>query len=249
MIGTLSQDLYAERRRLQRRVRVREVLFGALDGLVEPLGVVSGVAGATSSSAVVALAGIATGLAGALSMAAGGYLAAKAQSEVHAAAMHAERREVSLAPEEASEEMEQLLQREGLLPQDAHTVVAALQKHDEVLWRTMVEKELGIPVEASSPPLTEAVLMGASYLVASVLPVSPYLFLPAPQAWIGSLVLSLIAMGLLGILKGAATGLKLVPAVAQVMALGILAGVGGYLLGRVLPGVLAQLFGLEMPPL
>ena len=249
MIGTLSQDLYAERRRLQRRVRVREVLFGALDGLVEPLGVVSGVAGATASSAIVALAGVATGLAGALSMAAGGYLAAKAQSEVHAAAMHAERREVSLAPEEATEEMERLLQLEGLLPQDAHTVVTALQKHDEVLWRTMVEKELGIPVDASSPPLSDAMLMGVSYLVASVVPIAPYLFLEAPQAWIASLVLTLLAMGGLGILKSAATGLRLLPAVVEVTALGVLAGVGGYLLGRVLPGILAQVFGLEMPQL
>lgn len=249
MIGTLSHGLYAERRRLQRRGRIREVLFGALDGLVEPLGVVSGVAGATSSSAVVALAGVATGLAGALSMAAGGYLAAKAQSEVHAAAMHAERREVSLAPEEAMEEMEQLLQLEGLLPQDAHTVVTALQKHDEVLWRTMVEKELGIPVEASSPPLSDAVLMGVSYFVASVLPVAPFLFLEAPQAWTASLLLTLVALASLGVLKGAATGLKVIPAVVEVVVLGVLSGVGGYLLGRVLPGVLAQVFGLEMPPL
>jgi predicted membrane protein (TIGR00267 family) len=60
--------LFAERERIERLSRVRELVFGSLDGLIVPLGVVSGVAGGVGDSRVVVVAGIAEAFAGALSM-------------------------------------------------------------------------------------------------------------------------------------------------------------------------------------
>jgi len=69
--GQEQQDktLFAEKDRIDRLGRIRELVFGSLDGLLVPLGVVSGVAGGTGSSQAVIVAGLAEAFAGALSMA------------------------------------------------------------------------------------------------------------------------------------------------------------------------------------
>ena len=66
-----------ERRRAGLLGDVREAIFGAQDGLVSTLAVVSTVSGATNDRYPVLIAGIAAGLAGIFSMAAGEYLSSK----------------------------------------------------------------------------------------------------------------------------------------------------------------------------
>src|SRR2546426_7092117 len=71
-----------ERRRASLLGDMREAIFGAQDGLVSTLAVVSTVSGATDSRFTVLIAGIATALAGIFSMAAGEYLSSKSQREI-----------------------------------------------------------------------------------------------------------------------------------------------------------------------
>ena len=61
---------------------MREAIFGAQDGLVSTLAVVSTVSGATNDRFPVLIAGIAAGLTGIFSMAAGEYLSSKSQREI-----------------------------------------------------------------------------------------------------------------------------------------------------------------------
>jgi len=69
-----SGQLFAEKAKIARLSRIRQFMFGSLDGLLVPLGVVSGVAGGTANTKIVIVAGVAEALAGALSMGAGEYL-------------------------------------------------------------------------------------------------------------------------------------------------------------------------------
>src|SRR6185312_11069242 len=71
-----------ERSRIERLSRIRELVFGSLDGLLVPLGVVSGVAGGTGNTRAVIAAGIAEGFAGALSMGAGEFISGRAEAQV-----------------------------------------------------------------------------------------------------------------------------------------------------------------------
>jgi VIT1/CCC1 family predicted Fe2+/Mn2+ transporter len=79
---SLQEDtqLFAEKDRIERLGRIRELVFGSLDGLLVPLGVVSGVAGGTGSSKAVLVAGLAESFAGALSMGAGEFIAARSEA-------------------------------------------------------------------------------------------------------------------------------------------------------------------------
>src|SRR5271157_2148952 len=74
--------LFTEKERIAARGRIRQFMFGSLDGLLVPLGVVSGVAGGTANSKIVVIAGAAEAFAGALSMGAGEYLSGKSETQV-----------------------------------------------------------------------------------------------------------------------------------------------------------------------
>src|SRR5881628_4158376 len=94
----LGMRLDAERRRASLLGDVREAIFGAQDGLVSTLAVVSTVSGATNDRYPVLIAGIAAGLAGIFSMAAGEYLSSKSQREIALAQIAGERERVAEHP-------------------------------------------------------------------------------------------------------------------------------------------------------
>ncbi len=77
-----GRRLFQERTRIERLGRIRELVFGSLDGLIVPLGVVSGVPGGLGDSHAVIIAGIAEAFAGALSMGAGEIIARRSAAQV-----------------------------------------------------------------------------------------------------------------------------------------------------------------------
>src|SRR5215472_3047566 len=100
--GPIPQEgskILAERERIARLSRVRELVFGSLDGLIVPLGVVSGVAGGTGSSQAVIVAGIAEAFAGALSMGAGEFISARSEAQVQRTEINKELAEIRDEPD------------------------------------------------------------------------------------------------------------------------------------------------------
>src|SRR5215475_3089727 len=77
-----TSQLLAERTRIERLSRIRQLVFGSLDGLLVPLGVISGVAGGTGNVHAVVVAGIAESFAGALSMGAGEFISGRSEAQV-----------------------------------------------------------------------------------------------------------------------------------------------------------------------
>ena len=78
----LARHIHDERRTAGLLGEVREAVFGAQDGLISTLGVVSAVAAATHQSLPVLIAGLASALAGIFSMTAGEYMSSKSQREI-----------------------------------------------------------------------------------------------------------------------------------------------------------------------
>src|SRR4026208_1802501 len=94
----LATHLAEERQQASLLGEIREAIFGAQDGLVSTLAVVSTVAGASADRFPVLIAGIATGLAGVFSMAAGEYMSSKSQREIFVAQIAGEREEGAERP-------------------------------------------------------------------------------------------------------------------------------------------------------
>src|SRR5579859_5776187 len=71
-----------ERQRLERQRSIREIVFGAQDGILTTLGIVSGVGGAAADRGTIVITGVLSLLVGALSMGAGEFLGGRAERDV-----------------------------------------------------------------------------------------------------------------------------------------------------------------------
>jgi vacuolar iron transporter family protein len=229
------EKLFRERQRVARLSQVREVVFGMQDGLLTTLGVVTSVIGATSNNTTVLVAGFAEALAGALAMAAGEYQASKAQQELHAAEIAQERQELEESPVEEHHELRAIFQREGLSRDSAEAVTELLAEHPELLFRTHVEKELGLRVEEFQSPARNALVIGLSFLASAFIPILPYVFLAPNAALVLSVGLTIVALAAIGAGKAAISHRHYVRSASEVVAIGLAAAVLTYLLGSFIP--------------
>ncbi|HZC79783.1 MAG TPA: VIT1/CCC1 transporter family protein [Ktedonobacterales bacterium] len=231
--------IFAEKNRIDGLNRIRQLVFGSLDGLLVPLGVVSGVAGGTGSTKAVIVAGIAEAFAGALSMGAGEFISGRSEAQVQQTEIAKELAEIRDAPEYELHEMALLFEHEGVAAEDAARIANTLVRYPEAYHKTMVEKELGLQVGVSTVQIPEALTMGISYIVGSFFPLIAYFFLPIPQALPVSLFLTVVALIVVGIIKGRLANLNLLRSSLEVVVVGGASALGGYLLGTYVP----RLFG------
>jgi vacuolar iron transporter family protein len=233
------EKLFRERQRVANLSQIREVVFGMQDGLLTTLGVVTSVVGATSNNGTVLVAGFAEALAGALAMAAGEYQASKAQHDMHAAEIAKERQELVEQPQEEHHELRAIFQREGLSRNSAEAVTDLLAEHPELLFRTHVEKELGLRVEEFQSPVRNAAVMGGSFILSAMVPILPYMFLAATDALILSVALTIAALFGIGLGKASVAHRNYLRSGLEVVAIGLAAAGATYGLGMLLP----RLFG------
>jgi VIT1/CCC1 family predicted Fe2+/Mn2+ transporter len=234
-----DEQLYGEKARIARLSRIREVVFGTLDGLLVPVGVVSAVAGGTGSTNAVIIAGLAEAFAGALSMGAGEFISGRSEAQVQKTEVEKELREIRENPEFELDEMAQLFRHEGVAAEDATTMANLLAKYPNAYHKTMVEKELGLQIDPDTVRIPEALTMGVSYIIGSIFPLIAYFFLPIPVALPVSLVLTVLALVIIGVIKGRLANINLVRSALEVVVVGTASALGGYLLGNVVP----HLFG------
>ena len=235
----VREHLADERRKSSLLGEIREAIFGAQDGLVSTLAVVSTVAGASADRFPVLVAGIATGLAGVFSMAAGEFMSSKSQREIFAAQISGEREEVLERPGEAEAEVAFMFEEEGLPRHEAAGLARTIAAHPDVLLKTMVEKELGLASEHSEgSPLQGALVMGTSFGLGAAVPVLVYLFLPVEVAtWAAVIASGLVLFGI-GVVKSRWTRQAWLRSGLEILVLGAFAGIAGFFFGNLLPTLL-----------
>ncbi|MHB8619488.1 MAG: VIT1/CCC1 transporter family protein [Chloroflexota bacterium] len=232
-----TEKLFKERQRIANLSQVREVVFGMQDGLLTTLGVVTSIAGATSNNTTVLVAGFAEAVAGALAMGAGEFQASKAQQELHASEIAKERQELAEKPQEEHRELRAIFQREGLSRGSAEAVTDLLAEHPELLFRTHVEKELGLRVEEFQSPTRNAVVMGVSFILSALIPIVPYVFLIPRVALLLSVVLTVLALFAIGAGKAVVAHRSVIRSGLEVMAIGLGAAAITYALGTWVPSL------------
>jgi len=229
----IAEHSLGEAARIGRLSRIREFVLGAQDGLLVPLGVVTGMAAANPARSLIIVAGLAEAVAGAISMGGGSYLASEAEEKLYLSEIAGERREIETFPERETAELAVVLEREGLPTEQAETIARGLASNPNVFLRTKVEKELGLSPDTGGAALGDAFVVGATYLVAAIVPLWPYFFFTLTLALAVSLACTLLALFAVGIAKGRVTRISLLRSGLQVMIVGSLsAGVGfaiGYL--------------------
>ncbi|MET9846717.1 VIT1/CCC1 transporter family protein [Streptomyces ossamyceticus] len=177
---------------------LRPAVFGAMDGLVSNLALMTGVAGGTAGREAVVVAGLAGLAAGAFSMAAGEYTSVASQRELVEAELEVERHELRKHPKDEEKELAALYEARGVEPELAREVARQLSHDPEQALEIHAREELGIdPGELPSPAVAAVSSFGA-FALGALLPVLPYL-LGASTLWPAVLValLGLFACGAL----------------------------------------------------
>jgi VIT1/CCC1 family predicted Fe2+/Mn2+ transporter len=198
---------------------LRPAVFGAMDGLVSNVALISGVAAAAGSHThIVVVTGLAGLLAGAFSMAVGEWTSVNSQRELVTGEIDRERRELVRRPRAEEAELAALFASRGLKRDLAAQVAHELSKDPERAWRIHVREELGIDPDALPSPYVAGGSSLASFAVGALIPLLPYLA-GYPHLWL-PLVLAGAALVALGASVGRFTGRPVWHSAVRQLALG-----------------------------
>jgi VIT1/CCC1 family predicted Fe2+/Mn2+ transporter len=188
-----------QRRTLEKRRSVRQIVFGVQDGILTTLGIITGVGVAEGDRAAVFISGFLALLAGALSMGVGEYLGRKSEREVVQATIDMEKREMAADPQGEFTELVAYYKLKGFSAAEAEMIVKRLTQHPEIYLYEMVRDEFGIdPREAEDAGLRAPVAIGVSFAVGSLVPILAFMLpLSMPNATLTSLLFALV--GLFGV--------------------------------------------------
>ena len=154
---------------------LRPAVFGAMDGLVTNVSLISGVGGASVHPHFVILTGLAGLVAGACSMGAGEYVSVSSQNELVGSEVSKERRELENNPIAEQRELAAMFLERGVDPALAREVAAQISKNPVHALNVHVREELGVDPHDLPSPLTAAAASLVAFSAGALIPLLPYL--------------------------------------------------------------------------
>ena len=216
---------------------LRPSVFGAMDGLVTNVSLISGVGGASVSPHFVILTGLAGLAAGACSMAAGEFVSVSSQNELVGSEVRKERVELETNPDAEQRELAATFRARGVDAALARQVAAQISRNPDHALTVHVREELGVDPHELPSPLLAAAASLVTFSVGALIPLLPYL------AGADSLALALGCAALAAIIGGGAvarlTGRPFILGAARQLLLGALAAGITYGIGHLVGGTVA----------
>jgi VIT1/CCC1 family predicted Fe2+/Mn2+ transporter len=183
----------------------------------------------------VVVAGLAEIAAGSIAMGLGGYLAAKSDAEHYASERLREEREVEEIPEEEAREVQKVFADYGLSREESVPVIQALTQKPKEWVDFMMRFELGLEKPDPKRAHRSAMTIAASYVAGGIIPLSPYMLMQSARAaleW--SVIVTLVALGVFGYIKGRFTGARPLRSGLQTIVIGGLAAGAAFLLAKLI---------------
>jgi len=211
-----------------------QIILGGQDGLVNVLGVILGVAAATVSSKIIIVAGLAATFAESISMAAVAYTSKIAEADYYQSELEREQWEIANVPEGEREEIRALYENYGFKGKVLDEIVSRITSDKETWLRVMMEQELKIEKVDRKEALPAALIVGASAFIGSFIPLIAFLFLAVKPAIVVSLIVSAIALFVVGYYKAKQTlGRHLFKQGVEMTIIGMASAAVGYLVGSI----------------
>ncbi len=210
----------------------RDIILGGQDGIVNVLGIMLGVATATGSSQIVLLSGFAAIFAESVSMAAVAYTSSRAEIEHYRAEVEREKAEMANLPDIERQEIRDIYRVKGFEGEFLEQIVDKICSNDRIWLDTMMKEELKLenPDDGMSP-FKRGILVGASALVGSFIPIVPFMFMAPQPALPVALVVSLAILFTVGAIKSNMASGKWLRGGLELMLIGGAAALAGYLVG------------------
>ena len=208
---------------------LRAAVLGANDGILSTASLVLGVAASGATGSAIVTAGIAGLVAGALSMSAGEYVSVSSQRDAEQADIRLEERGLRRDPEGELRELAGIYEQRGLPSALASDVALALSRRGALEAHT--RDELGLTEQRLARPFQAAWTSALSFSTGAALPLLAVAVAPAAAREAIVVVVTLIALGLLGDLGARLGGAPRLRATVRILvwgavAMGITAAIG-----------------------
>ena len=179
--------------------RLRDFIYGGIDGAVTTFAIVAGVEGASLSTDVIIALGIANVLADGFSMAASNYSGTKAELDNVERLRAIERRHIAEIPDGEREEVRQILARKGLSGEVLEGAVEAICAHEKTWIDMMIVDEYGAaPVDPD--PMPAAIVTFGAFMACGLVPLIPFLF-GLPNPFLGASIATGVTFFAIGAMK------------------------------------------------
>jgi len=211
----------------------KEFILGGQDGLVNVLGVILGIAVATSDAKLVVIAGLAAAFAESFSMAAVAYTSAKAEEDYYESEKQREIYEVNNMPDVERKEVYDIYYKKGFRGKLLNNLTKTIVRNKKMWLNIMMREELGLSNQFIHP-VKSAVVVGLAAIIGSIIPLITFFFLPIKTAITGSLIISAIALFVTGAIEGKLTVGHWIRKGIQLMLIGMVAAGIGFLIGKLL---------------
>jgi VIT1/CCC1 family predicted Fe2+/Mn2+ transporter len=219
-------------RKFQKKTsRLPDIILGGQDGLVNVLGLLLGLAAATSSNRVILAGGLAATFAETLSMAAVAYTSRRADQDHYEAERARELREIKETPEDEIQDVRDIYANKGFGGPLLEEIVAHITSDEDRWVDSMMEGELSLLPTYDSEILSYSLTVGMSTFVGSVLPLISFMFLPVRPALAVALMVSVASLAAVGLYRSRVTLVKPAKSVVQIVVIGMGAAIAGYLIG------------------
>jgi VIT1/CCC1 family predicted Fe2+/Mn2+ transporter len=187
------------------RSALRDVVYGAIDGVVTTFAVVAGVAGAGLAPRVVLILGVANLAADGFSMAVSNFLGARSEDQRRERIRRQEQQHIAVVPAGEREEVRQLLARWGLDDESLDAATDAVTRDPDRWVSFMLQLEHGLPASSTSP-VRAAVATFLAFVAVGSVPLAPFVLdalldagVSSPFAW--SAALTAVAFFAVGVGK------------------------------------------------
>ncbi len=224
-----------EEQHFQSSEKVRDFVIGMSDGLTVPFALAAGLSGAIDSTSIVITAGLAEIAAGSIAMGLGGYLAGRTQIEHYDAEENREYQEIEKLHEVEIKETKEIFAQYGLNDDLQEKIAREMAKNPKKWVDFMMRFELGLERPDKNRALQSALVIGFSYVVGGLIPLSAYFFTDTTQQGLMySCGITLICLIVFGLVKSKLTGQPLFKGTVRVALVGAMAAAAAYLLANLI---------------
>lgn len=218
--------------------KVRDFVIGMSDGLTVPFALAAGLSGAIVSAdanAIVITAGLAEIAAGSIAMGLGGYLAGRTEIEHYDSEEQREYEEIEKLHEVEIKETKEIFAEYGLNEDLQEKIAREMAKNPKKWVDFMMRFELGLERPDKNRALESALVIGVSYIIGGLIPLSAYFFTDtAHDGLVYSSIITMICLIGFGLIKSKLTGQPLFKGTLRVALVGALAAAAAFLLAKLI---------------
>ena len=213
--------------------RLSDIILGGQDGLVNVLGVILGVAAATSDTRIVIAAGLAATFAESISMGAVAYTSTLADDDLYASEREREYRHIHLAPDVEIEEIRDIYRKKGFEGETLAKIVDVITSNPDVWVNVMMSEEFRMTPPEKSRAFMSALVVGFAALIGSLIPLFPFFFWSVGLSIALSIVIAALTLFIVGVYKARVTVGKPVRSGMQMAIIGTVSALAGYVVGLI----------------